>query len=104
MQLQSGSNPNEYLEIEQFSKWLLNIGEGKLSKPNDRYVEIDIPCDILSSSFHDPIEADVESTYSSFLDNFHSYDYLKSQAILASTIKIIDNINEHVLSLMPGTY
>lgn len=55
MRLQSGSDPNECLEIEYFSKWLLNIGEGKLSEPNDGYIEIDIPSDILISSFDDPI-------------------------------------------------
>ncbi|XP_050890003.1 uncharacterized protein LOC127095340 [Lathyrus oleraceus] len=45
--LQSGSNPTECLEVEQFSKWLLNIGEGKLLEPNDGYVEFDIPSEIL---------------------------------------------------------
>lgn len=31
MRYQSGPNPTENHEIEQFSKWLLNIGEAKLS-------------------------------------------------------------------------
>lgn len=66
MRLQSGLDPKECLEIEHFSKWLLNIGEGKLLEPNDGYVEIDIPSDILISRFDDPIEVIIESMYLSF--------------------------------------
>ncbi|XP_050895980.1 uncharacterized protein LOC127102683 [Lathyrus oleraceus] len=102
MKLQSGSNPTECLEIEQFLKWLLNIGEGKVSEPNDGYVKFDITSEILISSFNDPIKAIMESTYLSFMDNYHSYDYLKSRDILAAKIEIVDQINEHVLALMSG--
>lgn len=103
MRLQSGSKLTESHEIEQFSKWLLNIGEGKLSVPNDGYAEFDIPSEMLISNFDDPITTIIESTYPSFMDNYRSYDYLKSRAILAATIETIDKINEHVLDLMPGT-
>lgn len=37
MRLRSGSDPIECLEIEQFSKWILKIEEGKIFKPNDGY-------------------------------------------------------------------
>lgn len=82
---------------------MLNIGEGKLSEPNDGYAEFDIPSEILISSFDDPITTIVESTYPSFMDNYRSYDYLKSRAILAAIIETVDKINEHVNDLMPGT-
>lgn len=39
-----------------------------------------------------------------FLDNYQSYDYLKSRAILAATIETVDNINDHVLERMSGNY
>lgn len=41
--------------------------------------------------------------YPSFMDNYRSYDYLKSRAILAVTIETVDKFNEHVLDLMSGT-
>lgn len=66
MRLWSGTNPIECLEIENFKKWLLEIGEGKISEPNDVYAEIDIPSEILISSFDDSIKAIVDSTYQSF--------------------------------------
>ncbi|XP_058726903.1 uncharacterized protein LOC131598304 [Vicia villosa] len=35
MRLQSGPSENDKNEIQQFSEWLLRIGEGKVSEPND---------------------------------------------------------------------
>lgn len=66
MRLQHGSNTIECLEIEQFSKWLLNIGEGKMYEPNDGYAEFDIPSYILITTFDEPIKAIVKSTYPFF--------------------------------------
>jgi len=80
----------------------LDVGEGKISEPNDGYADIPIPTELLITEFNDPILAIIESTYLNFLDNYKSYDYLKSRAILASTIEVVDQINEYVLGLMPG--
>ncbi|XP_058784405.1 uncharacterized protein LOC131659195 [Vicia villosa] len=56
--------------------------EGRLGGPNDGTTEIDFPPD--------------------FLDNYRDYNYMKNMAILASTIDMVDKINDHVLALMPG--
>jgi ATP-dependent DNA helicase PIF1 len=102
MRLKPGANLEENEEISQFSDWLLNVGEGKINEPNDGYAEIDIPPEMLITEFEDPILAIIQSTYPNFLDNYKSYDYLKSRAILASTIEVVDQINDYVLELMPG--
>ncbi|XP_058742520.1 uncharacterized protein LOC131615017 [Vicia villosa] len=102
MRLKGGRTDEEKKEIDQFSKWLLKLGEGRLSEPNDGDAEIDIPREILIEQFDDPIVAIVNSTYPAFLDNFTSFDYLKSRAILASTIEVVEQINNHVLNMMPG--
>ncbi|KEH17653.1 PIF1-like helicase [Medicago truncatula] len=57
---------------------------------------------MLITEFEDPILAIVQSTYPSFADNYKSYEYLKSRAILASTIEVVDQINDYVLNLMSG--
>ncbi|XP_058764693.1 uncharacterized protein LOC131638161 [Vicia villosa] len=80
---------------------LLPGGEGRISEPNDGTAEIDIPPDILITEFDDPIVAIINTTYPDFLNNFQSVDYLKSRAILASTLEIVDQINAHILNLMP---
>ncbi|XP_058727581.1 uncharacterized protein LOC131599128 [Vicia villosa] len=102
MRLQGGQSDQEKKDIADFSNWLLKLGEGRIAEPNDGYADIEIPKEILIEDFQDPIVAIVESTYPSFLDNYQSYDYLKSRAILASTIDVVDQINNHILNLMPG--
>lgn len=72
-------------------------------EPNDGFVEIPIPNEILITEYEDPILAIVQSTYPDFLENYHKYEYLKTRAILASTIEVVDQINDFVLGLMPGT-
>ncbi|XP_058745810.1 uncharacterized protein LOC131618648 [Vicia villosa] len=101
MRLRSGTTHTENNELAQFSDWLLRIGEGRISEPNDDIAEIEIPPDILITEFDDPIEAIVNSTYLDFINNFQSNEYLKSRAILASTLDTVDQINDHILNLMP---
>ncbi|XP_058774789.1 uncharacterized protein LOC131649060 [Vicia villosa] len=97
-----GPSEQDKKEIVDFSDWLLKIGEGRISKPNDGYANIDIPPELLITNFNDPILAIVESTYPYFLNCYQSCDYLKNRAILASTLDIVDKINDHVLAMMPG--
>ncbi|WJX66872.1 DNA helicase [Trifolium repens] len=103
MRLQSSSNSSDSLEeISEFSEWLLKVGEGKLSEPNDGYADIQIPNELLITNYEEPIKAIVENTYPDLLQNFKRPDYLQSRAILASTIQIVDEINNYVLDLIPG--
>ncbi|XP_058776414.1 uncharacterized protein LOC131650731 [Vicia villosa] len=102
MRLRTGSTQTDKNEIAQFSDWLLRIGEGRISEPNEGTAEINIPPDILITKFDDPIVAIVNTTYPDFINNFQCVDYLKSRAILASTLEIVDQINDHILNLMPG--
>ncbi|KAF1859858.1 hypothetical protein Lal_00028041 [Lupinus albus] len=43
MRLQSTINNTNHLQIQQFAKWILDVGDGKLSEPNDGYALIEIP-------------------------------------------------------------
>ncbi|XP_058735847.1 uncharacterized protein LOC131623246 [Vicia villosa] len=102
MRLHSGPTEQDRREIADFSNWLLRIGEGKVSEPNDGVAEIEIPPELLITDFDDPIVGIVSSTYPDFIQNYKSNDYLKSRAILASTLEVVDEINDHLLALMPG--
>ncbi|XP_058733271.1 uncharacterized protein LOC131604873 [Vicia villosa] len=70
MRLQTGSTQTDKNEIAQFSDWILRIGEGRISEPNDGTAEIEIPPDILITEFDDPIVAIVNTTYPDFINNF----------------------------------
>lgn len=75
MRLTCGPVEQGKKEIAEFSNWLFKIGEGRVSKPNDGYEEMDIPREILITKFDDPIVS------IKFISNYQSYDYLKSRAI-----------------------
>lgn len=89
-------------ETQKFSEWILKVGDGKLGEGNDGYNEIDIPKELLISDFEDPIEAIVQSTYPNLLQNFHNENFMRNKAILASSIQVVDDINNFILNLIPG--
>jgi ATP-dependent DNA helicase PIF1 len=55
--------------MAEFSRWILDIGEGRLGNPNDGVTDIEIPQDLLLTNFDDPILAIVNSTYPDLLHN-----------------------------------
>jgi ATP-dependent DNA helicase PIF1 len=69
MRLQCGSSEIEKQEMAEFSRWILDIGEGRLGNPNDGVTDIEIPQDLLLTNFDDPILAIVNNTYPDLLHN-----------------------------------
>ncbi|XP_013624774.1 PREDICTED: uncharacterized protein LOC106330933 [Brassica oleracea var. oleracea] len=63
MRLMAGITDSEAKELEAFSKWILDIGDGNINQPNDGEVEIDIPEDLLITKCENPIEAIVNEVY-----------------------------------------
>lgn len=55
MRLESGSNSINVNEIQKFSKLSLEVGDGKISEPNDGYAEITVPPELLLTNFVDSI-------------------------------------------------
>jgi ATP-dependent DNA helicase PIF1 len=104
MRLQSSQDSPLNSEISKFSNWLLKVREGKLSEPNNGYAEIEIPKELLITGYDDPIKEIVESTYPNLLQHYNCPQYLQSKAILASTIEIVDQINNYDLNLIPGKH
>lgn len=102
MRLQQNIQTSNDSELEQFSKWILNVGDGKLSEPNDGYADIDIPSELLITNFDNPLQAIVQSTYPNLRKNYKDPQFLQSRAILAGTIETVDAINEYIMELIPG--
>ncbi|XP_058741129.1 uncharacterized protein LOC131613479 [Vicia villosa] len=122
--LRAGTNPTNAAKIHWFSEWILQFGDcntclsqfilkyggkilgydkdGKISEPNAGYAEICIPHELLLAKFDDPIEMIVKSTYPNILENYTNSTFLQSRAILASTIEIVDEINDYIINLLPG--
>lgn len=102
MRLQCRMNNTTVEDLQQFSNWILDVGDGKIDEANDGYGAIEIPKELLISDFQDHIAAIVTSTYPYLHERYCDEQFLESRAILDSTIEIVDQINDYVLSLIPG--
>jgi len=102
MFLQRESQDLSSTELEEFTKWILHVGDGKIGEDSDGYASINIPQELLISNFDNPIEAIVQTTYPNFIQEYKNEKFLKNRVILASTFDTIDQINDYVLSLIPG--
>ena len=92
----------EQEQLVWFSQWLLDIGDGKLGNPSNGFADIEIPPHLLVPQSDNPIDAIVQCTYPSLLDNLYSSEYFNDRALLAPKIDVVHALNEHVLSLLPG--
>ncbi|CAN1777372.1 ATP-dependent DNA helicase PIF1 [Linum perenne] len=98
---QAGCSQVELAEIESFSNWLLDIGEGKNSSIwGDS--EIEIPYDLRVQREDDPVADIVKSTYPNILQHFSDPIYLATHAVLAPLHDTVSLINDYMLKLFPG--
>lgn len=93
MRLLGGTNKSESQGLERFSKWILDIGEGKLNEPNSGEVEIDIPKDLLITYCENPVEAIVTAVYVRIYNKKKDRLFLRERAILIPTNKDVGIIN-----------
>lgn len=70
MRLQSNQSNTSVEELQQFSEWLLAVGNGQVGGANDDYVEIEIPYGFLIIEFDDPIDAIVNNTYPNLMQEY----------------------------------
>nr|XP_027098951.1 uncharacterized protein LOC113718236 [Coffea arabica] len=92
--------------LEEFSKWILDLGEGKLPAisfdDEDESTWIEIPDDLLIPQDTDCIHRIIDSTYPDLLANYNNASYLRNRAILAPTNDVVDEVNSVILSSIPA--
>jgi len=97
---------NEREELEQFSNWVLDIGDGNVPaqrKGEEREASwITIPDDLLIHTDGDKIIALVSEVYPNLLVNYKNPEYLASRAIVCPNNQTVDEINEYIVSMLPG--
>ncbi|KAM0868723.1 hypothetical protein ACQ4PT_041140 [Festuca glaucescens] len=93
-------------EAAAFARWVLSIGDGTVPavarQGESDPTWITIPNEHLVRSDGDKITSIVESMYVDFLKRYSGPNYLKERAILTSTNEIAEDVNRHVLSMVPG--
>ena len=104
MRLQGNAQLIDDQETTKFAKWILDIGDGVIGNQNDGYATIEIPEYLLITEYNDPIDAIVKSKFPDLYQHHSDPELFKSRAILASTNETIEEVNDYILSLIPGIY
>ncbi|XP_018443555.1 uncharacterized protein LOC108815454 [Raphanus sativus] len=102
MRLFSESDGQEVQEIKEFSKWILDVGDGKINEPNTGEKMIDIPKDLLITECTDPIEAIVAEVYGTTFKDSKDPMFFNERAILCPTNEDVDVINNYMLDQLNG--
>jgi hypothetical protein len=106
MRLSAPNITEEENKIEEFSTWLLDIGDGNIKATAKEKEEepcwITIPHEYLLLPKDDKISCIVNTTFSDLHTNYADAQYIKDRAILTPTNDIADTINSHIVSVIPG--
>ncbi|XP_056688534.1 uncharacterized protein [Spinacia oleracea] len=105
MQIKRSNLDQVDIERTEFSKWVLDMGNGHIPATTKEGEEeptwIEIPKDLLINGA-DPIAALVEEVYPEILHSYMDPKYLQQRAILAPKNETVDNINGYILQMIPG--
>lgn len=104
MRLTRDLDPGRAEEIEAFSKWILDVGNGRINEPNTGEVEIDIPDDLLIPHCEEPIKAIIEDVYGREFFLERRAEFYQGRAILSPRNVDVDAINDYMLSQIPGIW
>ncbi|XP_039688693.1 ATP-dependent DNA helicase PIF1-like [Medicago truncatula] len=102
MRLLHGSSSKDFHERKDFSEWVLAIGDGSIGEENDEHIEVQILEDLLIHCSGDPIAPMIQCIYPSLLMNMHDISFFQDRAILTPKNVTVEDINEYVMSLIPG--
>ena len=101
----SGLDSQELQELSDFSRWILDVGDGRVdsfAKEGDTDAAwIKIPHDLLLMPKEDNINYIVHAIYPDLQRNYYDSSYLRDRAILTPTNDLAETLNMHVVSLLP---
>lgn len=101
--LSNNLSTEEAKELQGFSQWILDIGDGKIGDGNDGEALIDIPEEFLILDADDPVEAISAAVYGD-ATSLHQKDpkFFQERAILCPTNEDVNIINQHMLDKLDG--
>ena len=97
-------SPGEAKDLEEFSKWILDVGDGNIGESNDGEALIDIPEEFLILDAHDPIESISKAVYGDVVSLQQNKEpkFFQERSILCPTNQDVDKINQHMLDQFDG--
>ncbi|KAI3879717.1 hypothetical protein MKX03_028415 [Papaver bracteatum] len=104
--MNKNSNDEQKQAISAFSEWVLKLGDGKLlAMALEEHKEptwIKVPDDLLIQSDGDSVGSIIADTYPDLIHKYEDVDYLKERCILTSKNDTVEEINDRMISLLPG--
>jgi ATP-dependent DNA helicase PIF1 len=99
-------NPEAQQELATFSKWILDVGEGKIeATARDGETEptwIKIPHELLLMPTDNKLSSLIDVVYPNLSSEYLNIPYLRQRAILTTTNETADYINSYIVSIIPG--
>jgi len=103
MRLKSHTSMQSQTEIKEFSDWILHIGDGDMELNELGQGMIEILEENLILDVEQPLLQLVEFVYPSYINNVTSDGSFDDGAILCPITECVDQVNEFILSLIPGS-
>ncbi|XP_056855859.1 uncharacterized protein LOC130505286 isoform X1 [Raphanus sativus] len=102
--LSTNMTAEELKDLEAFSQWILDVGDGVAGEPNDGDALITIPDEFLIMDANDPIESISKEVYgdATALQEQKDPIFFQERAILCPTNEDVNNINQHMLDKLEG--
>jgi hypothetical protein len=95
-------NIEEKKQLQDFVKWILNIGDKKKTISDDGDELIKNLEDLLLKKRDDPRETIINSTYLDLLNNYKERIFLQERAILCARNETAQEINDYIMSKLSG--
>ncbi|MCI32282.1 ATP-dependent DNA helicase PIF1, partial [Trifolium medium] len=89
-------------DLKEFADWILKIGDGLLDGDENGEAEIKVPDELCVVQGEKPLLELVEFVYPNIVDDIGKNNFFQDEAILAPTLEVVKEVNDFVLSMIPG--
>lgn len=102
MRLNDQSSKCTTAELKSFSEWLLKVGDGLAGDTTDGEAEIQIPEQMLIKNSENGLDDLIDFVYPDMLSNMNSPGFFKERSILAPTLDVVSQVNNHIMDIITG--
>lgn len=107
MRLRRGNSEVQRRRINEFSKWVLDIGDGNIphvdnSSQHDMFKTINIPNEFYIKSEKCDVNLLLDTVFPDLLNRYTEKNYLNDRVVLTPKNKVVDHVNNFILDKIPG--
>jgi len=102
MRLKCAVSNESAIHIKECAYWILKIGDGNMNFNESGEANISIPTDLLILESETPLLSLMKFVYGGLIENIMNPGFFDDGAILCPTIDSVEQVNDFILSLIPG--